>query len=92
VESTLGTTARVNYASLIEALAEDAKALRDAYGPVTTERLGLSEPATPLTEAMWSESPEHNAWQKRERERIRAAGASTTVDALKLLEAERFGR
>jgi hypothetical protein len=43
-------------------------------------------------EAMWAGSDADLARQKRERERLLKAGGSTTVDALKLLEAQRFGR
>ena len=42
-------------------------------------------------EAIWSGSPEDVERQRRERERLRAAGDSTTVDALKHPEVERHG-
>lgn len=42
-------------------------------------------------EAMWAGSDADLAWRKREREKLIAAGGSTTVDALKLLDAQRLG-
>ena len=42
-------------------------------------------------EAMWADSDEDKERQRRERERLRAEGGSTTVDALKHLEAQRHG-
>jgi hypothetical protein len=42
-------------------------------------------------EAMWAGSDADLAWQKREKERLIGAGGRTTVDALKLLEAQRSG-
>jgi hypothetical protein len=52
---------------------------------------GITTAALTGDEAMWSGSDEDLARQKRERERLAAAGGSTTVDALKLLEAQRHG-
>ncbi len=52
-ERVLNTKARVEFAALLEVLEEDAKAIRNQFGPVTAKQLGLAEPATPLSVAMW---------------------------------------
>jgi hypothetical protein len=41
---------------------------------------------------MWAGSEADLARQEREKEQLVAAGGSTSIDALKLLEAQRFGR
>lgn len=53
---------------------------------------GVSTAELTTREAMWAGSDADLAWQKREKERLIAAGGRTTVDALKLLEAQRFGQ
>ena len=70
VETTLGTKARVEYASLLLALEEDAKAIRNQFGPVAAKQLGLAEPATPLTEAMWDGDIDP-AWKREQLEKAR---------------------
>jgi hypothetical protein len=52
---------------------------------------GVSTAELTGDEAMWAESDADLARRKRERERLLAAGGNTTVDALKLLEAQRAG-
>jgi hypothetical protein len=52
---------------------------------------GTTTAALSGEEAMWAGSDEDVARQQRERERVIAAGGSTTVDALKHLEAQRHG-
>jgi hypothetical protein len=52
---------------------------------------GVSTATLAGDEAMWAGSDEDLARQKRKRERLIAAGGSTTVDALALLEAQRHG-
>jgi hypothetical protein len=59
--------------------------------PQAAVMAGVSEAALSDTSAMWAESDEAEAWRRRERERLIAAGGSTTVDALALLEAQRHG-
>jgi hypothetical protein len=52
---------------------------------------GVSTAELTTREAMWAGSDADRARQKREKERLIAAGGSMTVDALKLLEAQRMG-
>jgi len=70
VETTLGTKARVEYASLLLALEEDAKAIRNQFGPVAAKQLGLAEPATPLTTAMWDGDVDPG-WKREQLEKAR---------------------
>jgi len=70
VETTLGTKARVEYASLLLALEEDAKAIRNQFGPVAAKSLGLAEPATPLTTAMWDADVDPG-WKREQLEKAR---------------------
>ncbi|HUG63981.1 MAG TPA: hypothetical protein VMK83_02070, partial [Gaiellaceae bacterium] len=70
VERTLGTTARVEYARVLEVLEEDAAALVDAFSDEQKQRLGITTERTPLKEAMWDDD-DHKAWKKQELERAR---------------------
>ena len=73
-------------------LREDADYLASV---ATVEQAAAAEDVSPGTlsgkAAMWSDSDEDKERQRRERERLRAEGGSTTVDALKHLEAQRHG-
>jgi hypothetical protein len=71
VERTLQTTARIEYARVVEALEEDAAALADAFSDEQRRRLGMPVARTPLVEAMWDGDPDHQEWKKRELERAR---------------------
>jgi hypothetical protein len=53
---------------------------------------GITTAELTTRKAMWAGSDADLARQKREKEQLIAAGGRTTVDALKLLEAQRFGR
>ena len=55
------------------------------------EMAGVSEGVLTGTDAMWSGSDEDRERQRIERERLRAAHGTTSVDALALLETERSG-
>jgi len=70
VERTLGTTARIEFGAMLEALEEDAIAIRSSFGPETASVLGLAEPPTPLTEAMWDADVDP-AWKREQLERAR---------------------
>lgn len=70
VERVLNTKARVEFAALLEVLEEDAIAIRSSFGPVTARELGLAEPATPLTSAMWDADIPAD-WKKEQLEKAR---------------------
>jgi hypothetical protein len=70
VRRTLHTRARIEYASAIAALEEDARAVAEELGPQVKQALGIAA-ATPLTEAMWSQMSATKAWAKQELERAR---------------------
>lgn len=53
---------------------------------------GVTAAELTTREAMWAGSDADLARQEREKEQLIAAGGRTSVDALKLLEAQRFGR
>ena len=55
------------------------------------EMKGITTAELTGDEAMWADSPADIAWREREKERLVGAGGRTTVDALKLLEAQRSG-
>jgi len=55
----------VQFAALLEALEEDAIAIRSSFGPETASVLGLAEPPTPLTEAMWDADVDP-AWKREQ--------------------------
>ncbi len=74
VRSTLGTSARVEYAALLAALEADATALAESYSAEQREQLGTAQPPTPLDEAMWADDPRAKAWAKQELERARRLG------------------
>jgi hypothetical protein len=57
VESTLGTSARVEYARLLEAAESDANVLAGAFNRVQKQKLGIAEPRTPHREPMWFDDP-----------------------------------
>ncbi|MBA2641520.1 MAG: hypothetical protein H0U82_01170 [Actinobacteria bacterium] len=84
VEETLGTRARVEYASLVQALEGDAQAIRNQFGPVTAKQLGLAEPATPLIEAMWDHDVDPG-WKREQLERARGL-LPWTADPAKLAD------
>ena len=68
----------------------------DVYLSVSTREhaaamQGTSTAALSDNEAMWQGSPKDVERNRRERERLIAAGGSPTVDALALLEAQRYG-
>jgi hypothetical protein len=75
VQRTLGTSARVEYRVLVEALEEDVAALASAFSAEQKQRLGLDTERTPLTEALWDVDPDHIAWKKKELERARQIAA-----------------
>ena len=60
----------VQFAALLEALEEDAIAIRSSFGPETASVLGLAEPPTPLTEAMWDADIPAD-WKKEQLEKAR---------------------
>ena len=70
VERVLNTKAQIEFAALLEVLEEDAKAIRNQFGPATASALGLAEPPTPLTQAMWDEDIDP-AWKREQLERAR---------------------
>jgi len=70
VERVLNTKAQIEFAALLEVLEEDAIAIRSSFGPVTARELGLAEPATPLTEAMWDADIPAD-WKKEQLEKAR---------------------
>ena len=83
VERTLGTSARVEYGALTQALAEDADALHSRFSDDTLRRLGAAPPRSPLREAMWSTDPDFKAFAKQELERARRlAEYSPNLDEL----------
>jgi tetratricopeptide (TPR) repeat protein len=53
---------------------------------------GVTTAELTTREAMWAGSEADLARQEREKEQLVAAGGSTSIDVLKLLEAQRFGR
>jgi hypothetical protein len=66
------------------------------FGQVSTreqaaEMQGVSTAELTGDEAMWADGDADLARRKREKERLLSAGGNTTVDALKLLEAQRAG-
>jgi hypothetical protein len=66
------------------------------FGQVSTREQaaamqGVSTAELTGDEAMWADSDADLARRKREKDRLLAAGGNTTVDALKLLEAQRAG-
>ena len=71
VERTLGTSARLEYGALTQALAEDADALHSRFSDDTLRRLGTAPPRSPVREAMWSTDPDFKAFAKQELERAR---------------------
>jgi hypothetical protein len=88
-----GFNAAVPAAQVFGLLRDDANTFASiSTRPQAAAMEGVSEAALTGEGAMWAGSDEDREFQRRERERLRAAGGSTTVDALKLLEAQRFGR
>ena len=87
-----GFTSAVPATSIFGLLRDDAQ----VFTTITTrdqqaQMQGVSTAALSGDEAMWDDSDEAEAWRKRERERLRQAGATTSVDALALLEVQRHG-
>ncbi len=68
---TLQTTARIDYAALLQVLEEDVTALAEAFSSEQKERLGVKVARSPISEAMWDDDPDHVAWKKSELERAR---------------------
>lgn len=75
VKRALGTDARIEHRALMEALEEDANALAEAFGAETKRQLGIVEPRTPLTQAMWDNDEDNIRWKKSELERARKLAA-----------------
>ncbi len=71
VKKALGTDARIEYSALIAALEEDATALAEEFGAEQKRQLGIEDPRSPATEAMWDSDPESVAWKQKELERLR---------------------
>ena len=88
VERTLGTSARVEYGALMDALEEDVAALANAFSAEQKQRLGLDTTRTPLTEAMWDGDADNIAWKKSELERARQL-AGWSADPQKVAEEAR---
>jgi hypothetical protein len=75
--------------ALLRADAEYCASVSTVEQAAAMQRVSTAELTT--REAMWADSDADLARRKREKERLLAAGGSTTVDALKLLEAQRSG-
>ncbi|MEO5576784.1 MAG: hypothetical protein ABIR67_01575 [Gaiellaceae bacterium] len=71
VKKALGTNARVEYAALVQALNEDARAIAEAFSDAQKGQLGIAEPRSPEKEALWDDDPDNVAWKRRELERAR---------------------
>ena len=71
VERTLETKARIEFGRVVAALEADAEALAEKHHGQVQRALGITRPRTPLREAMWTEEPEYQEWQKQERQRAR---------------------
>jgi hypothetical protein len=82
VRRTLQTTARLEYAAVVEALEEDAAALASRFARETMERLGTAPPRTPVDTAMWSADPGYREWAAQELERARQLAEFGDVNQL----------
>ena len=69
IERTLETTAQVDYGRVVVALEADADALAEKYHVQVLKALGTAPPRTPEREAMWTNDPDYQAYQKQQRER-----------------------
>ncbi|MEO5576452.1 MAG: hypothetical protein ABIR67_15120 [Gaiellaceae bacterium] len=71
VKKAFGSTARIEYAALVQAIDEDARAIAEAFSNEQKEQLGIDVLRTPLEIAMWDNDPDHVLWKRAELERAR---------------------
>jgi len=74
VQRTLQTSARIEYAALLQALEADVTAPAEAFSNDQKHQLGIVEAKTPLREALWDSDEDNIRWKKSELERARRLG------------------
>ena len=89
IKDTLGTTARLDYTQIMQALEADADALAHAFSREQNEKLGQPIERTPETDAMWdSEIPD--AWKRKQLEEAQQIAAYSLDPSKVAAEAKEF--
>jgi len=70
IRRALAVDTRIAYSGIIAALEEDATAIAEVFGAEQKKQLGIEEPRSPQSEAMWENDPDHIAWKRAELERL----------------------